>query len=263
MGVAKAVEPGELIGIDIEDSQIEMARRAARDGEHHNARFQAGDAASLPFEDNSFNAAHCHAVLMHVRDNMAVLDEIMRVLKPEGTIASREMIGTASLLEPETESLRSAWQTFTRPIEANGGHPDMGKQLKSVLQDSGFENVRATASFECYSDDDDVEFFRDLALGWFCAPDTVEAAKRAGLATQEQFDGWRRDLDAWASRPGAFAAIAWGKAVARKPTGPAPQAGGNSGTAAWLSGDASQPVFLLECRNGSRARRQEKGGEAT
>ena len=118
---------------------------------------------------------------------MAVLDEMMRVLKQEGLIASREMIGAASLLEPETHSLNSAWQAFTRLVEANGGHPDMGKQLKRVLLDSGFENVRATASFECYSDADDVEFYRDLALGWFCAPDTVETAKRAGLATQEQF----------------------------------------------------------------------------
>ena len=46
VGLAKAVEPGELIGIDIEESQIEMARMAARDGRHRNARFQAGDSAS-------------------------------------------------------------------------------------------------------------------------------------------------------------------------------------------------------------------------
>ena len=158
---------------------------------------------------------------MHVRSNMAVLEEMMRVSKPGGLIASREMIGAASRLEPETDILKFAWQAFTRLIEANGGHPDMGKKLKRGLLDSGIEIVRATASFECYSDDDDIEFFRDLALGWFCAPDTVEAAKRAGLATQEQFEGWRRDLDAWGSHPAAFATIAWGETVARKPTVPA------------------------------------------
>ncbi len=61
VGLAKAVEPGELIGIAIEESQIEMARKAAREGGHRNARFQAGDAAHLPFEDHSFDVAHCQA----------------------------------------------------------------------------------------------------------------------------------------------------------------------------------------------------------
>jgi len=61
MGLAEAVEPGELHGIDMEESQIEMARVAASAGGHRNATFQTADVTDLPFEDNSFDVAHCNA----------------------------------------------------------------------------------------------------------------------------------------------------------------------------------------------------------
>ena len=217
VGLANAVDPGELHGIDIEESQVIMARQAAEDGGHQNARFQTGSATSLPFGDDSFDVAHFHAVLMHVPDTEAVLRETMRVLKPGGLIAGREMIGAGSCLEPETEGLQGAWQAFMRLIRANGGHPDMGKQLKQVFLDAGFEEVRASASFDCYSDTDEIAFFHGLAIGWFFSPDTVNAAIGANLATQEQFDAWRVEIDAWSRRPGAFAATAFGEAIGRKP----------------------------------------------
>ena len=66
VGLAKAIEPGELHGIDMEESQIMIARASAAAGGHDNATFHVGDATDLPFEDDSFDAAHTHAVLMHV-----------------------------------------------------------------------------------------------------------------------------------------------------------------------------------------------------
>ena len=39
---------------------------------------------SMPFEDNYFDVAHCHAVLMHVPYTTAVLAKVKRVLKPGG-----------------------------------------------------------------------------------------------------------------------------------------------------------------------------------
>ena len=217
VGLANAIDPGELRGIDIEESQVTMARQAAEDGGHRNARFQTASATSLPFEDDSFDVAHFHAVLMHVPDTGSVLRETLRVLKPGGLIAGREMIGAGSCLEPETEGLRGAWQAFMRLVQANGGHPDMGKQLKQTFLDAGFGEVRASASFDCYSDREEIAFFHGLAIGWFFSPDTVNAACAAGLATREQFDAWRVEIDAWSRQPGAFAATAFGEAIGRKP----------------------------------------------
>ena len=217
LGLAKAVEPGELHGIDIEKSQIEMARAAASDGGHGNVVFQTGEATDIPYDGESFDVVHCHAVLMHVPDTRAVLSEVRRVLKPGGIVSAREMIGASSFSEPELNGLGDVWTTFQNLLEANGGHPQMGKELKGTLLEAGFSEIHAGASFEPFSTAEDVDFFHAFAIGWFFSSDTVEAAKKHGLATREQFGDWRRMLDEWKDAPGAFSAVAWGEATGRRP----------------------------------------------
>ena len=134
VGLARAVEPGEVHGIDMEESQIGLARAAAAAGGHGNATFHVGDVTELPFEDNSFDAAHCHAVLMHVPDTRAVLSEVMRVLKPGGVIASREMIVASSFFQPDLGNFDAAWATFTKVIQmSNDGYRANLSWVQSVV----------------------------------------------------------------------------------------------------------------------------------
>ena len=50
------------------------------DGGHKNLRFHVGIVGELPLDDNTFNVAHCHAVLMHLPDTQVALAEVERVL---------------------------------------------------------------------------------------------------------------------------------------------------------------------------------------
>ena len=213
VGLAKAVDPGELCGVDMEASQIETARAAAEAGGHRNAVFQTGDVTDLPFEDDSFDVAHCHAVLMHAPDTAAVLAEARRVLKPGGIISSREMFVDCSFLEPP---MKDGWETFAKLIEANGGRPQAGRELKRLFIEAGFSDISASVSFEPFCTDEDIDFLHDFIAGWFFSPATVEAAVKYGIAARKQFDGWRRTLDQWKDTPGALAAFAWGEATGRK-----------------------------------------------
>ncbi|MCY4448974.1 MAG: methyltransferase domain-containing protein [Chloroflexi bacterium] len=215
VGLAKAIEPGELHGIDLEESQVLMARAAAEAGEHTNATFHVGDVTALPFEDDSFDVAHCHAVLMHIPDTQAVLAEVKRVLKPGGMIASREMIGSSSFMAPDLGN-SDAWATFARLIAANGGHPEMGKELKGVLLEAGFTGIRASASFDFFGTSEDIAFFHAVATGWFFSNEVMGAATKYGLATQEQFDAWRVATDQWRDHAGSIGAVGFGEAIASK-----------------------------------------------
>ncbi len=223
VGLAEAVAPGEMHGIDMEETQIDMARMAARAGGHENAFFRTGDATALPFDDATFDVVHCHALLNHAPGTQTVLAEARRVLKPGGLIASRELFGDSSFLEPEHYlgavggSDGGAWVTFLKLLAANGGHPQMGKELKRAFADAGFVDIHATASFESFTSAEDLAFLRGLVNGWFFAPETMGAALKLGVATQVAFDEWRDGLDRWMKDPGAFAAFAWGEAIGCKP----------------------------------------------
>ena len=217
VGLARAVEPGEVHGIDMEESQIGMARSAAAAGGHDNATFHVGDVTDLPFEDNSFDAAHCHAVLMHVPDTAAVLAEVKRVLKPGGIVANREMFVESSFLEPSDEGMSAAWRVFSNLLAGNGGHPQMGKELKNTFLEAGFSDIRASASFDFFSTAEDVAFLHGFISDWFYSPNVIAAATTYGLATHQQFDEWRQGLDEWRDHAGAFGAFAFGEVIALKP----------------------------------------------
>ena len=136
VGLAKAVEPGEVHGIDMAESQINLARSAAEAGGHTNVTFHVGSVLELPFEDNSFDAAHCHAVLMHIPDTQAALAEVKRVLKPGGIVASRETIVASSFLEPSSEGTEAGLGIVFEPSGRQWRTSQDGERTKTQVPSS-------------------------------------------------------------------------------------------------------------------------------
>ena len=217
VGLAGAVAPGELHGVDMEESQIELARAFAKYMDLENAIFHVADVTDMPFEDGFFDIAHCHNVLMHIPDTQSVLAEVKRVLKPGGIIGCREMIGGSSFTYPDYGVIRKAWDMFEDLVMADDGHPQMGKDLKAQFSRAGFTNIQATASFDIYSSPKDVEFIYGFVNKWFLSPEIVEAAIKYGASTQETCDRIRVAYDRWIGDPGAICALSFGEAVANKP----------------------------------------------
>ncbi len=218
VGLAKAIEPGELHGIDMEESQIAMARSVAEAGGQDNAIFHVADVIDLPFEDDYFDVVHGHAVLTYVPDTHGALAEVKRVLKPGGIISCREAIFESSFTAPSFETLGSGgWGTFSQLVAADDGHPNLGKDLKLHLLSAGFTDVQPSASFDLYSTPEEVAFLYGVIEGWFLSPEVMEAAATYGVATRRQFDDFRRAFSDWHDHPAAFSGIAYGECLAYKP----------------------------------------------
>lgn len=216
MGLAEAVNPGQVHGIDMEESQVAMAQAAAEASNHANAIFQVGNALSLPFEDGTFDVLHAHAVIMHIPDIKAVMAEAKRVLKPGGIIATRDLIGESCFIEPGTDGLREAWTIFTNLMRGNGAHPEMGKEMKGIMLDAGFTDVRSSASFDSYSTPADLAFYYSFIVEWFFSEQLIERVTGLGFASREKFEFWRKELDKWSNTPSAFGALAFGECLGRK-----------------------------------------------
>lgn len=84
-GSAMLAEAGAraVTGVDRAEPVLEAAR--ARVGD--TVRLQAADLLDLPFADGEFQLVACFEVIEHVEDPLAVLDELRRVLTPDGLLA--------------------------------------------------------------------------------------------------------------------------------------------------------------------------------
>ena len=111
VGLAKEVAPGDVVGTDLQPTQVEQARAVAAERGIANVRFEVGDAYRLPFPDRSFDAVFAHAVLMHLREPVRALAEMWRVLRPGGIVGVRdpdlggEIFTPATLLQEERHAL--------------------------------------------------------------------------------------------------------------------------------------------------------------
>jgi len=78
---------GKAFGVDQSAAFIDAARRFAQD-EHLGDRvdFRVGDAHKLDFPDATFDAVIAHTLISHVTDPATVLREMVRVVRPGGTV---------------------------------------------------------------------------------------------------------------------------------------------------------------------------------
>ena len=204
--LASLVAPGQVVGIDIGEEEVERARVYAAEKGIDNVTFRVGDVYALPFADATFDAVFSNALLDHLRAPQQAIAEMYRVLKPGGVLGVRTADRDGYLMTPH-DPLIEAWTVRGEQAKlAQGVHVRIGKRLRSFFTQAGFVDVEASASYDCYGTADGVR-----ALG-------EAMAKRAEKETHPEAAltaaAWRR----WGQSPDAFTAQSLCEAVGWRPT---------------------------------------------
>lgn len=135
---AALVAPAEVVGVDIEPSQLRFAWAQAVDREKSNTCFAVAGLYALPFPDSAFDAVFLHGVLEHVQEPVAALGEVRRVLKHGGVVGARHADFGGFLLEPAEPPLDWFVSCFERLMAHNGGDPMAGRHQLQWLREAGF-----------------------------------------------------------------------------------------------------------------------------
>ncbi|KAF4548255.1 Methyltransferase-like protein 3 [Elsinoe fawcettii] len=181
---ARLAPKGRVVGLDYSDSVIKEAQAEARKRGIGNIDFRAGDAHALPFEDDSFDIVHAHAVLIHLPQPLNAVKEMRRVCKPGGYVAAREPDWATCVIHPEYPALEK-WKTLhTQLKQREGAEPNAGRHLASWAVAAGFESgkVQLTSNVLMYTGRDQVNWWGKL----YAARMKTEIRQRAieaGLAT--------------------------------------------------------------------------------
>ena len=90
---------GRVIGIDMTDEMLSRARQAAREAGLSWVRFEKGDMAKLPIEDDSIDVAISNGVINLAPDKNAVFAELYRVVRPGGRLQFADIVIGTELSE--------------------------------------------------------------------------------------------------------------------------------------------------------------------
>lgn len=202
-GLARAVAPGAVVGVDVAADVLVGAREHAASEGVTNVRFEEASVYALSYADASFEAAHAHQVLQHLTQPVDALLEVRRVLVPGGVVGVRDadyQTMVAWPREPQIDRWRDLYHTVAT---RNGADADAGRRLPSWLREAGFEDIVTTGTAVIFAD---AESVRNWGTSWaerIVASSLATQAVEYGLATREELDaisaGWRR----WADAPDA------------------------------------------------------------
>jgi arsenite methyltransferase len=105
----KAGPDGQVIGVDMTPSMLEKARQGAKEAGLRNVEFREGYAEELPVEDGWADVVISNGVLNLMPDKAAALEEMSRVLKPNG----RLQIGDILVQKAVSESAKRKIDLWT------------------------------------------------------------------------------------------------------------------------------------------------------
>ena len=140
-GLARAVAPGEVIGLDASAEVLEHARAHVASEDVENAQFVEGDVYALEFEDASFDVVYANQLLQHLTDPVRALGEMRRVLKQGGLVAVRDADYATMSPHPKFPEFESWNRLYHEVAYRNRAEPDAGRVLPSWVRAAGFAAV--------------------------------------------------------------------------------------------------------------------------
>lgn len=202
VGLARAVAPGEVVGIDTSADRIGAARAHAEASGCANARFEVADVTSLPFEDATFDAVFAHCLLQHLPFPLDAVIELRRVTKAGGVIGLADADFDGAIIAPESDEL-AANTALMRRMRRN---PHIGKHLRALLAEAGCARTVASVSANALGERDAAKINGEWNARYVEAEPFIAHVTSKGWATRDELRAQAAAWRAWGSNPGAFSA---------------------------------------------------------
>jgi ubiquinone/menaquinone biosynthesis C-methylase UbiE len=216
-GLAQAVAPGQVTGIDHDSVHIEAARALVTEQGATNATFQIGDALALPFEDNRFDAAFENDLLTHLsHDAVRAAREVHRVLKPGGLFAARDVDADAVVWGNLSDALKRLDKLFIAWHDSRGSDITLGKRLPAILRAAGFINTIKSVSADTKGNLEETRAHARVTAFLLGGPFGRDIVNN-GWADGSTLEWLKESIHEWGEHPDAFFANVHVEVIGWKP----------------------------------------------
>ena len=201
-GLAKRLAPGEVVGLDLSADTLAAARKRAARG-LTNLTYQDGSVYQLPFPDASFDVAYAHQVLQHLAKPADALGEMLRVVRPGGLVAVREVDWETAVYWPRDPWLDRFVEVHFQTWYRNGGEPRMGRQLRGLFNAAPMTDLRITATVWSYTTPEETAAWGQSYAERLLTSPMGQRMIEYGYASRADVEAMAAAFRAWSVHPDA------------------------------------------------------------
>lgn len=203
--LARSSPQAAFTSIDLSHESLEMARARVERSGIRNVAFQQADLFDLPFPASSFDHVFVCFVLEHLRDPIAVLRNLRRVLAPGGTVTVIEGDHGSAYFYPRSDAADRTIRCQVELQSAAGGNALIGRELYPLLSRAGYERIRVSPRM-VYVDAGKPHLVEGFIKKTFTAmiEGIKERALESGMIDEVGFDAGVRDLYRTSEPDGVF-----------------------------------------------------------
>jgi SAM-dependent methyltransferase len=181
-----------------------------------NLQYQVASVYELPFAQGSFDVVFAHQVLQHLREPASAVREMLRVLRPGGLLAARDVDWGTVAYWPAEPWLDRFVEVHLATWLQNGGEPRMGRKLRALFSAAGVVGVRITASQWCYATPEEASAWGEAYAERLLTSPMGALPVEQGRATRAEVEAMAAAFRRWAAHPDAFWSFLQVAALARK-----------------------------------------------
>jgi SAM-dependent methyltransferase len=209
--LARRIGPsGKAVGADIDETQLDIARREVDAKGIRNVEFRLLDIRTMKEDIGSvFDVVYARFLLTHLDGPSRAVAAFYRYVRPGGLVIVEDIDFNGYFTYPESEAFQRYKELYCTLVRRRGGDPNIGPRLPFLLTDGGFEKVDMTL-VQPIGTKGEVKLLNAITL-----ENIADAIMQDGLASRQEIDTLVQDLYRFADNPRTVAGVpriiqAWG-----------------------------------------------------
>ena len=199
---------GRVVGMDIDEVKIDLARQEAATLGIPNLEFRACNLCETE-PQAEFDLVYARFLLTHLPDPDPIIAKIRHALLPGGVFVVADIDFRGYFSYPESAAFARYVALYTEAVQRRGGDPNIGPRLPALLKSAGFEKIQMSVA-QPSGLDGEVKLITPLTM-----ENIDDAVIAEGLASQAEIDQIVAELYAFARATGTVGCMprvveAWG-----------------------------------------------------
>jgi len=143
VALAGRARDGTVVGIDLDETKLGLARAEAAAAHVGNVRFQVQDVMDRMPDGDRFDVVYTRFLLTHLPDPATALANLRERLAPGGVLIVEDIDCTGHFCTPASPTFRRYVELYTEVAEHRDCDPNIGPRLPGLLRGAGFERIDA------------------------------------------------------------------------------------------------------------------------